>query len=270
MTAPEHILVIDIGKTNAKLGLVDTGTMAEIEVLTRANRVLAGPPYPHADVEGLWAFILDGIRALHARHKVDALIATTHAATAALLDVAGGLALPVLDYEHTGPDSLAEQYNRVRPQFGETGSPRLPAGLNLGAQLFWQAERFPESFARIASIATYPQYWASRLCGVVAVEATSLGCHTDLWDPHRRDFSTLVDQQGWRTLMAPLRAADELLGPVTPSITASTGLPTGTPVYCGIHDSNASLLPHLRGRQAPFAVVSTGTWVISMAIGGRE
>ncbi len=40
-------------------------------------------------------------------------------------------------------------------------------------------------------------------------------------------------------------------------------------VYCGIHDSNASLLPHLRTRKTPFVVVSTGTWVIAMAIGRR-
>jgi L-fuculokinase len=29
----------------------------------------------------------------------------------------------------------------------------------------------------------YPQYWAWRLCGAAASEATSLGCHTDLWHP---------------------------------------------------------------------------------------
>jgi len=36
-------------------------------------------------------------------------------------------------------------------------------------------------------------------------------------------------------------------------------------VFCGVHDSNASLLPHLGSRQAPFTIVSTGTWVILMA-----
>ena len=268
MSTPEHVLVIDIGKTNAKLALVDTGTLAEIEVLTRPNRVLPGPPYPHADVEGLWTFILDGARRLHSRHRVDALVATTHAATAALIDAGGDLALPVLDYEHAGPDGVADLYDAVRPPFEETGSPRLPAGLNLGAQLFWQAQSFPDQFARVASILTYPQYWAFRLCGIAANEATSLGCHTDLWNPQRRDFSSLVDRQDWRGLMAPVRAADDLLGAVTPAVAAATGLPPETPVYCGIHDSNASLLPHLRTRKAPFAVVSTGTWVIAMAIGG--
>ncbi len=41
-------------------------------------------------------------------------------------------------------------------------------------------------------------------------------------------------------------------------------------MLCGIHDSNASLLPHLLSRRTPFAVVSTGTWVVSFAIGGRS
>ena len=49
---------------------------------------------------------------------------------------------------------------------------------------------------------------------------------------------------------------------------ARTGLPPETPVYCGIHDSNASLLPHLLAQEAPFSVVSTGTWVVAMTIGG--
>ncbi|TGR16999.1 carbohydrate kinase, partial [Mesorhizobium sp. M8A.F.Ca.ET.197.01.1.1] len=35
-------------------------------------------------------------------------------------------------------------------------------------------------------------------------------------------------------------------------------------------DSNASLLPHLVSEQPPFSVVSTGTWVVSMAVGGRK
>jgi sugar (pentulose or hexulose) kinase len=40
-------------------------------------------------------------------------------------------------------------------------------------------------------------------------------------------------------------------------------------VLCGLHDSNASLLPHLLSDTPPFSVVSTGTWVVSMAVGGN-
>jgi sugar (pentulose or hexulose) kinase len=51
-------------------------------------------------------------------------------------------------------------------------------------------------------------------------------------------------------------------------MSAKIGLAWPVPVYCGIHDSNASLLPHLGQHAAPFAVVSTGTWVVIFAVGG--
>jgi sugar (pentulose or hexulose) kinase len=89
-----------------------------------------------------------------------------------------------------------------------------------------------------------------------------------LWNPRTGAYSALVDTLGLRDLMAPLRSAFDALGPVLPEIANEIGLPSAVPVYCGIHDSNASLLPHLIGREPPFSVVSTGTWVINFAVGG--
>lgn len=264
-----HVAVIDIGKTNAKVAMVDLEHMREIDVRTRPNLVLQDGPYPHFDIGALWEFILESLAEINLKQPVDAISATTHGATAALLDAQGNLALPVLDYEHPGPDTLAAEYSAARPPFEETGSPRLPGGLNLGAQISWMARTFPDAFSRVASIITYPQYWAYRLSGVLATEVTSLGCHTDLWNPGARDFSSLVDSQGWRKLLAPVQPAYRELGPLLPEIALKTGIAPGTPVFCGIHDSNASLLPHLISREPPFAVVSTGTWVVSMATGGK-
>ena len=82
----KHIAVIDIGKTNAKLALVEAGTLREIAVETRPNRVLPGPPWPHFDLEGHWDFLLHHLAAFHAAHGVDAISITTHGAAAVLLD----------------------------------------------------------------------------------------------------------------------------------------------------------------------------------------
>ncbi|RWQ00516.1 FGGY family carbohydrate kinase, partial [Mesorhizobium sp.] len=164
----------------------------------------------------------------------------------------------------------AEDYDTIRPTFAETGTPRLPVGLNLGAQLFWQQKRFPAEFAKVAAMLMYPQYWALRLTGVAANEVTSLGCHTDLWNPWKADFSSLVDKMQWRRLMAPVRPAKDCLGRILPVLAIRTGLDPQTPVFCGLHDSNASLLPHLLSDTPPFSVVSTGTWVVSMAVGGNK
>lgn len=261
-----RIAVLDIGKTNAKVLVVDLATGAE-EVLARTpNAVVRDGLYPHHDLDMLWEFALGGLR-LAAARGVEAVSITTHGAACVLVDEGGGLALPMLDYEHHGPDDLAAEYDAVRPRFAETGSPRLPVGLNVGAQVFWLSRAFPAKFAKARHVLMLAQYWAFRLSGVAASEATSLGCHTDLWNPWEGRFSSLVARMGWDGLFPTVRKAADVLGPVLPSVAEATGLPVGTPVLCGIHDSNASLVPHLE--EAPCGVLSTGTWMIVMALGGR-
>ena len=263
---PSRVAVLDVGKTNVKLVVVDAVEGGEVWTRSAPNRVRADGPYPHADVASTDAFLLNALADAAAAVGVDAVSITTHGATGALID-GDGLALPVLDYEHDGPDAAARDYDGVRPAFDETFSPRLPSGLNLGAQLFWQARAFPDAFARASAFLTYPQYWAWRLTGVAATEATSLGCHTDLWAPGRSAFSSLVGRMGWGGLMAPVRSAFDVLGPLRPEIAARVGLGRAVPVCCGLHDSNASLLPHLGDRAGPLAIVSTGTWIIAFAVG---
>ncbi len=265
-----HIAVIDIGKTNAKLALVHRETLDEIAVVTRPNTVRAGPPWPHFDVEGHWAFLLDGLADFHRCHGIGAISITTHGACAALIDESGGLAAPVLDYEHNGPESLADHYNALRPRFSETGSPQLSMGLNLGAQLHWQFATDPTLRDRTKAIVTYPQYWGYLLTGQLACDMSSLGCHTDLWNPSLGRVSTLAEHLGIADKIAPARKSADILGTLLPQIADRTGLDRSTPVMCGIHDSNASLLPHILGRTGPFSVVSTGTWVIAMTIGGAQ
>ncbi|MBQ2259966.1 MAG: FGGY-family carbohydrate kinase [Loktanella sp.] len=263
-----HIAVIDVGKTNAKLALVAAGSLREISVVTRPNKVLQGPPWPHFDLNGHWDFFLHHLAAFHAQWGVDAISVTTHGAAAVLLDQQGQLAAPMLDYEYGGPDDLAAVYNALRPDFALTGSPRLPNGLNLGAQLHWMLETDPDLRDRTAHVLTYPQYWGWRLTGKMACDMSSLGCHTDLWNPWTGQFSTLVDQLGLAGKMGAPRRPVERLGRILPAIAKATGLSPETLVSVGIHDSNASLYPHLSGQPAPFGVVSTGTWVVCMAIGG--
>lgn len=263
-----HVAVLDIGKTNAKVALVDTGTMTEIAVVTRPNTVRAGPPYPHFDIEGIWDFFLASLAEMQSAHGIDRISVTTHGATFALLDGAGALATPIMDYEHNGPDELASVYDALRPPFSETGSPRLPMGLNAGAQLHWLLETQPGLRDRLAKVVSYPQYWSGRLTGRFGNELTSLGCHTDLWNPREARYSSLVETLRLGDKMAPLALAGDMAGRLLPEVASATGLSPDTEVVSGIHDSNASLYPHLRAMTGSFSVVSTGTWVISMAVGG--
>ena len=74
---------------------------------------------------------------------------------------------------------------------------------------------------------------------------------------------------GWRRLFPPLRKAWDTLGRIRPELAEATGLAPDVRIICGAHDSNASLVPHLASRREPFTVISTGTWVIIMAVGGK-
>ncbi len=264
---PRRIAVLDIGKTNVKVVRFDAASGTEDWTRTTPNIVRQDGPYPHFDIPGIEAFFVDALADLVRDGGFDAVSITAHGAAGALI---GGdrLALPVLDYESEAPDALAAAYESIRPAFSETFSPRLPGGLNLGAQLFWQQRSFPEAFAAATSFVTYPQYWAWWLTGVAATEPTSLGTHTDLWAPREDRFSSLVAALGWTAGMAPLRSAFDRLGPIRAGLAGRIGLDRPVPVACGIHDSNASLLPHIQADAGTFSVVSTGTWAIALALGG--
>lgn len=270
MRNSKYIAVIDIGKTNAKLVLVDADNLKELEVKTIANDVVRSDPYPHYDTDRIWQFLLQGLADFQKSFGVSAISITAHGAAAALLDKNGKLATPILDYEHNWPENLIKEYDNVRPCFSETGSPRLSGGLNIGAQLFYQFKTIDGLFDKTKYIVTYAQYWAHALTNVAACEVTSLGCHTDLWNPEVNVFSAMVGELGWLEKFAKVKPANEILGEVIPEICTLTGLQKGTPVYCGIHDSNASLFPYLQSNEKQFSVVSTGTWVITMTINGEE
>jgi sugar (pentulose or hexulose) kinase len=269
---PRNVAIIDVGKTNAKVSLVDAEEGAVLAFRAHANTTRTDGPYPHLDANGIWDFFCGALSALNSETAIDAIAITAHGSAGAFIagDPEGdGLTMPILDYEHPGPDELYTEYDAARPPFSETLSPRLPAGLNLGAQFFWQERRFPEAFAAATAYVNYPQYWAWRLSGVAATEMCSMGAHSDMWNPRALRWSSMVERLGWTSKLAPLRPAFDRLGPIRPALAKKLGLDPATPVQCGIHDSSASLLPHLKERKPPFAVVSTGTWVILFAVGGN-
>lgn len=259
--------VIDLGKTNVKVHVVDEGYNSRF-CRSRTNHVIEPGIYPHYDIHALWRWIRGTLADVARDFRIQVIAITTHGATAALVHPAAGesgLVLPVMDYEFEGGASESD-YEAIRPPFGESFSPALPAGLNLGRQLFWQRRYCERAFDDAVYILPYPQYWAWRLTGVAVSEVTSWGCHTDLWAPAKCTYSTLVDHLGIRSKLPPLVRAGTVIGCVSEDVAAQTGLSRDCKVIAGLHDSNASYLRYLaREEKAPFTVVSTGTWVVSFS-----
>ena len=60
----QHVAVIDIGKTNAKVALVDAKNFGELAVFTMPNEAKQGQYYPFFDVESIWTFLLDKLKSI--------------------------------------------------------------------------------------------------------------------------------------------------------------------------------------------------------------
>ncbi len=268
MTTRAAIAVLDIGKTTVKLIAADAGTGRVLHQNTRPNRVEPGPPFPHFHTDAILDWLLTSLTDRPAELEIAAIVPVAHGATVALADD-DGLVFPVMDYEAADPDATGEDYARLRPDFSETFSPALPCGMNFARQIYWLSRHWPDRFAAVHHVLAYPQFWSFALTGIAASEVTSFGSHSDLWAPARGAFSSLAEAMGIADRLPPLRKAWDVIGPLRPDLAARARVSPDCPVLCGIHDSNASLLPHLQSRQAPFTLASTGTWAVTMAIGGR-
>jgi sugar (pentulose or hexulose) kinase len=262
------VVVLDVGKTLSKLSLLSTGGDL-IDKRTRPNQQPRHERFRALDAEGLAAWIIATLSDFASAGPIVAIIPVAHGAAAALIR-GDRLACPPMDYEQPIPADVRADYDAQRDAFERTGSPALPDGLNLGAQLHFLEGLTPG--LDDTQILPWPQYWAWFLSGVAASDPTSLGCHTDLWFPANHAPSDLARRRGWADRLAPVRMPGEVMGPIRPEIARQTGLPPTVLVHCGIHDSNAALVAargfaEIAGEST---VVSTGTWFIAMRTPASE
>lgn len=257
-------IVVDIGKTNAKVSLWDSAG-GQVARNSRANQAGQAAEFRALDVAGIDAFVFESLTEFAAAEEVRRIITVGHGAGAAFLR-GGQLFAEPMDYEESATDAVRDDYRSQRDAFTDTGSPFLPLGLNLGMQLH-HFETIRGPLPEDLTIVPWAQYWAWRLCGVAASEISSLGCHTDLWRPMQNSYSHLADKRGWSARMAPLRNAGESLGLITPEVATATGISRSCEVFCGLHDSNAALLAargHHEIAENDATVLSTGTWFVAM------
>ena len=258
------IIVLDIGKSFSKASLWDEEGHC-IAQRTRANRRLESAGRWTLDSAGIEHWLREILAEFARMGPVGAIVPVAHGAAMTLIGHGRLLEAP-LDYEWAALAAQRTAYEPQRDPFAATGSPALPAGLNLGMQLHW-LESTGSLTAAGAQVVPWAQYWAWVLSGVPAAEVTSLGCHTDLWRPYHRGPSDLAVRRGWAERLAPVISAGAVLGTLQSRWVEATGLSRHVEVYCGMHDSNAALLnarsqPDLNGRDV--TILSTGTWFVAM------
>ncbi len=259
-----NAVVLDIGKTLVKLTLWDAETGMLICRRTLANRSVETKRYRALDPAHIEDWLEPTLKEFTTLGPIGAIIPVGHGAAAAVVRD-DTLAYPPIDYESRVPPEARAAYETQRDPFWVTGSPPLPNGLNLGAQLYqlesWKALQDGDR------LIPWPQYWSWILSGEAASEVSSLGCHTDLWAPALGGPSPMSRRHGWSERFAPSRKANESLGFLTKDWAARTGIGSHARIYCGVHDSNAALhgvrgFPEIGSGEA--TVLSTGTWFVAM------
>jgi L-fuculokinase len=271
---PELIAVLDVGKTHARLLLVESVSGEIVWERRRACASVSTRSFLELDVAGTESWLIDSLASAPQRAQIRHFVPIAHGAAAVLIDEQGQR-LVAPDYEEPLLEAATEAYGGLRDAFSDTYSPSLPAGLNLARQWFFLQTSHRALWDRARWALLYPQYWAWVLSGIRASEITSLGCHSDLWRPLQARPSEIASRQGWDLLLPPLRAAGEVLGLISPAAAKATGLSSQCRIYCGIHDSNASYLCHLAEQGRPdrgempadkaFSVISSGTWTVILA-----
>jgi len=249
------LAVLDFGKTNSKLFVFDEDGRILDEHRTRPDWTRQGG-FGVLDETALHDWALAAVNEAVDNHSIEGLMVSGHGCTFALVDETA-LTHPILDYEQEPPAEIAARIDRRIPDFAETFSPRLPLGFNYGRHMLWLNAVEPDAFSSATSILGYPQYWSWRFGGRAVSEVSYLGCHSHLWAPRQRDFSSLVDAENWRVKMPAFARAGAVIGEQR---FGKAGKPVA--IHNGVHDSNAALHAYRRQQLGPLTVVSTGTWVV--------
>jgi sugar (pentulose or hexulose) kinase len=257
------VAVLDIGKTNLKLLLIENGR----EILAQRsvpNRALPGPPWLHVDLEAIERWLLASLGELAGVAPLEAFVAAGHGSGGVLVDESGPV-LPPIDYDEQPPPEIMAEHERLAPPYLERGSPHLAGASHLVRQLIWAERRFPERVAAARWLLPFPQYWAWRLGGRAVGEVSMLGAQSQLWSPLDGRFTALAESSGWRRLVPPIVPAWEVVGHLRPDVARATGLPVGMAVLAGVHDSTANLYRYQEAGLGDATLLSTGTWIVGMS-----
>lgn len=190
---------------------------------------------------------------------VKALNFSTYGASFVHVDANGAPVAPLYNYLKPLSDSLtAAMYDRYggKQDFARTTASPTLGNLNSGLQLLMIKSKKPAIFQRIETSLHLPQFASSLITNARYSDLTSIGCHTSLWHFGVGDYHPWVSNEGLIGKLAPIRPSSEVLKARAGEHILYSGI--------GLHDSSAALIPYLSQLDGEFALLSTGTWSITL------
>jgi sugar (pentulose or hexulose) kinase len=255
------VAIFDVGKTNKKLFLFDSHYRIVFERTARFNETTDEDGDPCENIESLITSVHDSLNEVFAlkKFKVAAVNFSAYGASFVCIGGNGTHVAPLYNYLKPYPEELQQrfysEYGGVEHFAYHTASPVL-GSLNSGMQLYRLKYSKPEIFAKVKFALHLPQYLRHLVCADAASDITSVGCHTNLWDFTKHDYHEWVYREGVHSKLAPLIASDHTIEITRGKHRVIVG--------SGLHDSSAALIPYLMNFTEPFALISTGTWSITL------
>lgn len=253
--------IFDIGKTNKKLFFFDEEYNIVFESSSEFEEITDEDGYPCEDIEKLSLWVINALKEAlnHADFDVKAVNFTTYGASFVLIDNDGKPVAPLYNYLKPFPEdsknAFYQKYGGEALIAKQTASPIL-GNLNSGMQLFRLKYQKFEIFKNIKYALHLPQYLSSLITKQFFSELTSIGCHTQLWNFEENNYHEWVRNEEIDTIFAPIVPTNTVIEVIFEGKKIQVGV--------GLHDSSAALIPYLLREKAPFALISTGTWCISL------
>lgn len=264
-----HIAVFDIGKTNKKLLIYDPN-LNILKIEKTKIEEFSDQAFNHDDIREIERWLIQSLKNNALAFNIKAISISAHGATFTCIDDNGDLAIPELSYT-TDPgeafhETFFEEFGSRESLQDETCTPDFNVLLNVAKGIKYVQNIFSDKFQHVKYILNLPQHFSFKLTGAVSVDPTYVGCHTYLWNFRENKWSRVVDKLNIRSkLPEKLLKPWDVVGTISEEVVDKTGLSPGTLVTTGIHDSNASFLPHIISSDGQdFILNSTGTWCVIM------
>ncbi|MEW2294966.1 rhamnulokinase family protein [Streptomyces sp. NPDC006743] len=253
---------VDLGASSGRVmvGRVGPDILELTEAHRFPNRPVRLPEGLHWDVLGLYAGVLDGLRAAGA---VDSVGIDGWAVDHGLLDAEGALLANPVHYRDARTEGVAEKVWATLPAaelYAATGIQYAP--FNTLYQLM--AARSTARFAAARRLLLVPDLLTYWLTGEEGTELTNAST-TQLVDPRTRRWSREVaDRLGIDLgLFAPLRRPGDPAGLLRPAVLEETGLTGPVPVTTVASHDTASAVAAVPATGERFAYICTGTWSLA-------
>ncbi|MFJ6569663.1 rhamnulokinase family protein [Streptomyces sp. NPDC091292] len=254
---------VDLGASSGRVivGRVAPGTLRLTEAHRFRNRPVRVAEGLRWDVLGLYAGVVDGLRAAG---RVDSVGVDSWAVDYGLLDADGALLGNPVHYRDARTEGVAEQVWATVPAaelYAATGIQYVP--FNTLYQL--AAARGTRQLAAAERLLLIPDLITYWLTGEEGTELTNAST-TQLIDPRTRDWAHGVASRTGVDLglFPPLRQPGEPAGLLLPRVLAETGLDGPVAVTTvASHDTASAVaaVPAAAGER--FAYICTGTWSLA-------